>query len=88
VTIGLPDDPRVHDGQSARATVITAASGPTISVPNSALHRQGGTTTVTVVTPDGRQVPTPVTTGLAGPDRTAITGGLAEGQQVVVTRTS
>jgi HlyD family secretion protein len=84
VTVALPDDPRVHDGQSARATVITAESGPKISVPNRALHRQGNATTVTVVTPDGRQVPTPVTTGLAGPDRTEITSGLAEGQQVAV----
>jgi HlyD family secretion protein len=84
VTVALPDDPRVRDGQSARATVITAQSGPKISVPNRALHRQGNATTVTVVTPDGRQVPTPVTTGLAGPDRTEITGGLAEGQQVAL----
>jgi len=88
VTVALPDDPRIHDGQSARATVITAESGPKISVPNRALHRQGSATTVTVVTPDGRQVPTPVTTGLAGPDRTEITGGLAEGQQVVLGGTS
>ena len=88
VTIALPDDPRIHDGQSARATVITAESGPKISVPNRALHRQGNATTVTVVTPDGRQVPTPVTTGLAGPDRTEITGGLTEGQQVVLGGTS
>ena len=84
VTVALPDDPRIHDGQSARATVITAESGPKISVPNRALHRQGNATTVTVVTPDGRQVPTPVTTGLAGPDRTEITAGLAEGQQVAL----
>ena len=84
VTVALPNDPRIHDGQSARATVITAQSGPKISVPNRALHRQGNATTVTVVTPDGRQVPTPVTTGLAGPDRTEITGGLAEGQQVAL----
>ncbi len=88
VTVALPTDPRVHDGQTARATVITADSGPKISVPNKALHRQGSTTTVTVVTPDGRQVPTPVTTGLAGPDRTEITSGLAEGQQVVLGGTS
>jgi HlyD family secretion protein len=88
VTVALPNDPRIHDGQSARATVITAESGPKISVPNRALHRQGNATTVTVVTPDGRQVPTPVTTGLAGADRTEITGGLAEGQQVVLGGTS
>jgi HlyD family secretion protein len=88
VTVGLPADPRVRDGQSARATVVTAESGQKISVPNAALHRQGSATTVTVVTPDGRQVPTPVTTGLVGADRTEITGGLAEGQQVVVGGTS
>jgi HlyD family secretion protein len=84
VTVGLPPDPRLHDGQSARATVITAESGQKLSVPNTALHRQGATTTVTVVTRDGRLVPTPVTTGIVGTDRTEITGGLAQGQQVVL----
>jgi HlyD family secretion protein len=85
VTIALPDgDPRVHDGQSARASVITASSDQKISVPNAALHRQGDKATVTVVEPDGRQVPTPVTTGLVGPDRTEITSGLSEGQQVLL----
>ena len=88
VTVALPADPRVRDGQSARATVVTAESGQKISVPNKALHRQPNGTTVTVVSPDGRLVPTPVTTGLAGADRTEITGGLAEGQQVVVGGTS
>jgi HlyD family secretion protein len=85
VTIALPVvDPRVHDGQSAQATVITAESDQKISVPNSALHRQGDKATVTVVEPDGRQVPTPVTTGLVGADRTEITSGLSEGQQVLL----
>ncbi len=85
VTIALPNtDPRVHDGQSARASVITAQSDEKISVPNAALHRQGDRATVTLVEPDGRQVPTPVTTGLVGADRTEITSGLAEGQQVLL----
>jgi HlyD family secretion protein len=88
VTVALPADPRVRDGQSARATVVTAESDQKITVPNAALHRQGSAATVTVVNPDGRQVPTPVTTGLVGPDRTEITGGLAEGQQVVIGGTS
>jgi HlyD family secretion protein len=64
--------------------VTTATSEGKISVPNAALHRQGDRATVTVVTPDGRQTPTPVTTGLVGADRTEITGGLAEGQQVLL----
>ena len=59
-------------------------SGEKVSVPNAALHRQGDRATVVVVTPDGRQVPTPVTTGLAGADRTEITSGLSEGQQVLL----
>jgi HlyD family secretion protein len=85
VTLALPQgDPRLHDGQSAHASVITAVSDQKISVPNTALHHEGARTTVTVLTPDGREVPTTVTTGLAGADRTEITSGLAEGQQVVV----
>ncbi|MDL5158205.1 biotin/lipoyl-binding protein [Actinomycetospora termitidis] len=84
VTMALTDtDPRVRDGQSARATVVTARSDK-LSVPNSALRREGSRTVATVLTPDGRQTPTPVTTGLAGADRTEILGGLSEGQQVVI----
>ena len=42
VTIALPpDDPRIHDGQSARASVVTGVSNGKISVPNAALHRAG-----------------------------------------------
>ncbi len=63
VTIALPpDDPRIHDGQSARASVVTGVSNGKISVPNAALHREGDRATVVVVTSDGRQTPTPVTT--------------------------
>ncbi len=84
VTMALTDtDPRIRDGQSARATVVTAQSDR-LSVPNSALRREGNATVATVQEPDGRQVPTPVTTGIAGADRTEILGGLTEGQQVVV----
>nr|WP_246325992.1 biotin/lipoyl-binding protein [Actinomycetospora corticicola] len=84
VTMALTDtDPRVRDGQSARTTVVTAQSDR-LSVPNSALRREGSATVATVQQPDGRLVPTPVTTGLVGADRTEILGGLAEGQQVVI----
>ncbi|MCD2187461.1 efflux RND transporter periplasmic adaptor subunit [Actinomycetospora soli] len=84
VTMALTDsDPRVRDGQSARATVVTAQSDR-LSVPNSALRREGPRTVATVQEADGRQVPTPVTTGLVGADRTEILSGLTEGQQVVI----
>ncbi|MEJ2871287.1 biotin/lipoyl-binding protein [Actinomycetospora sp. OC33-EN08] len=84
VTMALTDtDPRIRDGQSARATVVTATSDK-LSVPNSALRREGSRTVATVLESDGRQTSTPVTTGLAGADRTEILGGLAEGQQVVI----
>jgi HlyD family secretion protein len=84
VTMALTDtDPRIRDGQSARATVVTAQSDR-LSVPNSALRREGSATVATVQEPDGRQVPTPVTTGLVGADRTEILGGLTEGQQVII----
>ncbi|MFC5064533.1 efflux RND transporter periplasmic adaptor subunit [Actinomycetospora atypica] len=84
VTMALTDvDPRVRDGQSARTTVVTAQSDK-LSVPNSALRREGDRTVANVLRPDGTQSPTPVTTGLAGADRTEILGGLSEGQQVVI----
>ena len=85
VTIRLDDaDPRLRDGQTARAEVITAERTNVLSVPNGAVRRQGDTDTVIVVDPDGRQLIVTFQPGLVGADRTEVLSGLSEGQRVVV----
>ncbi|MEJ2887435.1 HlyD family efflux transporter periplasmic adaptor subunit [Actinomycetospora aeridis] len=83
VAVARPD-PRLKDGQTAQAAVITGEGPDAVSVPNSAVIRQGDRTSVVVVEPGGRQVPTPFTPGLVGADRTEVRSGLTEGQQVLV----
>jgi HlyD family secretion protein len=85
VTIRLDDaDPRLRDGQTARAEVITAERTNVLSVPNGAVRRQGDTDTVIMVDPDGRQRIVTFQPGLVGADRTEVLSGLSEGQRVVV----
>jgi HlyD family secretion protein len=86
VTVAMTQpDPRLKDGQTARAAVITGEGPDAVSVPNSAVLRQGDRTSVVVVAPDGRQVPTPFIPGLVGADRTEVRSGLTEGQQILLT---
>jgi HlyD family secretion protein len=77
-------DSRLRDGETARAAVITAERGNVLSVPNTAVRRQGDTDTVIVVDPDGRQRVVTFQPGLVGADNTEVISGLSEGQRVVV----
>ena len=85
VTMSLDEaDPRLRDGQTARAAVITAERQNVLSVPNSAVRRQGDAAIVSVVDPAGRPRVVTFQPGLVGPDRTEVLSGLSEGQRVVV----
>jgi HlyD family secretion protein len=77
-------DSRLRDGETARAAVITAERSNVLSVPNTAVRRQGDTDTVIVVDPDGRQRVVTFQPGLVGADNTEVISGLSEGQRVVV----
>jgi HlyD family secretion protein len=78
-------DPRLRDGQTARASVITGQVDNVLSVPNSAVRRQGTDSSVVVLRAGGRQVPTRFTAGLVGADRTQVIGGLEENAEVLLT---
>jgi HlyD family secretion protein len=85
VTTSLDEpNPRLRDGQTARAAVITAERSNVLSVPNTAVRRQGDTDTVVVVDPDGRQRVVTFQPGLVGADHTEVVSGLSEGQRVLV----
>jgi HlyD family secretion protein len=77
-------DPRLKDGQTVRATVVTEEVGDVLTVPSAAVRQENGRATVTVVEPGGTQRPVPFEPGVAGPDRTQVLSGLREGQQVLL----
>jgi HlyD family secretion protein len=77
-------DPRIKDGQTVRATVVTEELDNVLTVPNAAVRQENGRPTVTVVDPDGTQKSVPFEAGKVGADRTQVLSGLREGQQVVL----
>ena len=77
-------DPRLRDGQTAQAAVHTDELRDVLAVPNSAVHREGGQTTVTVVGPGGVQRRVPFQAGIVGDQLTQVVSGLTVGDEVVV----
>jgi HlyD family secretion protein len=77
-------DPRLKDGQTARATVVTQQLDNVLSVPNSAVRRQGAQSEVTVIGPNGEQRPVTFQPGVVGAERTQVLSGLFDGQEVVI----
>jgi HlyD family secretion protein len=85
VTVVLNEgDPRLKDGQTARATVVTQQVDNVLSVPNAAVRRQGSDSTVVVIGPNGEQRPVTFQAGVVGAERTQVISGLFDGQEVVI----
>jgi HlyD family secretion protein len=85
VTRGVDkSDPRIKDGQTVRATVVTEELDNVLTVPNAAVRQENGRATVTVIDPDGTQKAVPFEPGKVGADRTQVLSGLREGQQVLL----
>jgi HlyD family secretion protein len=85
VTVLLTEtDPRLRNGQTAQAAVHTDELRDVLAVPNSAVHREGGQTTVTVVGPGGVQRRVPFQPGVVGDQLTQVVSGLTVGDEVVV----
>ena len=80
-------DPRLKDGQTVRATVVTDETDDVLSVPSSAVRQENGKSTVTVVDANGNQNPVQFEAGAAGEDRTQVVSGLQEGQQILLPAT-
>jgi RND family efflux transporter MFP subunit len=75
--------PEVQLGMTATVTVADPAGGKVARLPLSALHNQGAGPALWVVDVDGRLVLRPVTVASFGARDVLITGGVAEGDQVV-----
>ncbi len=76
--------PNEKPGMTANVTIITGQQSGVITVPSSAVHTLGGTSTVTVVGAHNKETITPVVTGLVGTSQTAILNGLKVGENIVV----
>jgi HlyD family secretion protein len=76
-------DPRLRNGQTAQASVVTDELRDVIAVPNAAIRRQGGRTQVTVQRFDGPRV-VDITPGAVGDTYTQVLSGLSEGDEVVL----
>jgi HlyD family secretion protein len=85
VTVVLNEiDPRLKNGQTAQARVITNEVDDVLTVPNSAVRKRGDQSTVTIIDAAGNQQQVRFQPGLVGDDRTQVISGLREGQQVIL----
>jgi HlyD family secretion protein len=80
-------DPRLKNGQTAQASVLTTELDDVLTVPNSAIHHEGDKTTVTVLGFNGQRT-VEFQPGAVGDDRTQVLSGLTEGDEVVVPSTA
>jgi putative ABC transport system ATP-binding protein len=73
----------LKQGMTANATVTVSKATNAITVPNLAISRAAGQAYVYVYT-SGQQVQTPIETGVVGDQFTEVTGGLNDGESVVL----
>jgi multidrug efflux pump subunit AcrA (membrane-fusion protein) len=84
VVVTLPSDAKgVFDGSTAVASIITAQVTNAVTVPTSALHLSGTTTTVELMK-NGKLVSHRVVLGVVGNIDSQIKSGLAPGERVVL----
>ena len=76
-------DPRLRNGQTAEAAVLTNEVNDVLTVPNSAVRREGARSTVTVLGFDGPRT-VEFQPGAVGDERTQVLSGLSAGDEVVV----
>ena len=85
VTIGVSGDTSsLRNGGLGTATIVTASADAQVAVPTSALTPQGADHYLTILEPDGTTTTRTVTVGAVGRSWTEITGGLRDGEGVVV----
>ncbi len=89
VTVTLTDVPATaRSGMSADVTITTASALGVITVPAAALRGTDGQYSVMTLDATGAVVPTAVEVGLVTNSAAEITGGIAEGTEVVIGTTA
>jgi HlyD family secretion protein len=88
VTVVLKDPtPDVKTGMTANVNIITDQRNDVLMVPNRAVRTVGRQKMATVLF-EGRNIDTPVVTGMSGDTQTEIVSGLKEGDVVVIGTTT
>jgi HlyD family secretion protein len=83
-TISLDQgDAALKEGMTSNATVVVSSATNVLTVPDLAITRLGGQAYVNVYS-NGKQVQTPIETGVVGDTYTEVTSGLTEGEQIVI----
>jgi len=77
-------DPRLRDGQTALADVVTDSVDNVLRVPSATVRREGAGTVVDVAGGDGQPVATPFEAGAVGDEYTQVLSGLREGQELLL----
>ena len=80
---GQPDG--VYDGVSGDVSIVYERRTDVLTVPSAAVRTVDGGSVVTQAGADGKEITTSVTVGETVGDLTEITGGLVEGDEVLVT---
>lgn len=77
-------DSRIKPGMTVNAVIITDALTDVLLAPNSAIKSSAGVSYVQILDATGQPQNLPVQVGVANDTDTEITGGLIEGQQVII----
>ncbi|MDP2663753.1 MAG: efflux RND transporter periplasmic adaptor subunit, partial [Dehalococcoidia bacterium] len=84
VSISLDKVTGLKDQMTASATIVTQQVNNALLVPNRAVRTQGRNKTVQALLPDGATETRIIQTGMTGDTNTEVTGGLQEGDKVVI----
>ncbi len=88
VALTLDKSSGIKEGMTATAQIVTQQRNNVLVVPNRAIKTQGRNRTVQVLLPNGTTETRTIQTGLTGDASTEVTGGLQEGDKVVIPTTS
>jgi len=80
----LFEGPQLREGLSVTVTIVVEQATDVLLVPNASITGQGGQSYVQVVSPDGTTEQRAIQTGISDWQYTEITGGLSEGEQIIV----
>ena len=80
----IPKDFQLREGLTVTVSIIVEEKDDVLLLPNAAIIRQGGSTYVQVMSPNGVIEERSITTGISNWQYTEVIDGLSEGEQVVV----
>ena len=80
----IPEDYQLREGLTVTVSIIVEESIDVLLVPNAAITTRGLQSYVQVMTEEGTVEERAITTGITDYQFTEVTGGLSEGEQIVV----